>query len=145
MKLEKIEADKRNVYGRVREKMEMLESYIKRDIENFSFMRLDADNDWKPIKDKDRYDRITKHIESLKEVLNEIDKRATNTENLISGSQKELLSTITNIINETVIPKKVDKAEEIGMLFFQQLLTDPEKAVNSLNALLPLIDKIEQS
>jgi|GEM_PF-4699651 len=83
--------------------------------------------------------------EKTKEVLNEIDKRATNTENLISGSQKELLSTITNIINETVIPKKVDKAEEIGMLFFQQLLTDPEKAVNSLNALLPLIDKIEQS
>ncbi len=74
MNLEKLELDKRNMYGRVREKMEMLESYIKRDIENFSFMRLDADNDWKPIKDKDRYDRITKHIESLKEVLNEIPK-----------------------------------------------------------------------
>ncbi len=74
MNLEKLELDKRNMYGRVREKMEMLESYIKRDIENFSFMRLDADNGWKPIKDKDRYDRITKHIESLKEVLNEIPK-----------------------------------------------------------------------
>ena len=76
----------------------------------------------------------------MKDVLAEIDKKSAVIEKTVSESQKELMSTMTNIINETVIPKKSDMGEELGMMFFQQMMTDPDKASGMMGALQPLIE-----
>jgi len=70
-----------------------------------------------------------------KDVLAEIDKKSAIIERTVSESQKELMSTMTNIINETVIPKKSDPGEEIGMQFMQHLFTNPESAGEMLNSI----------
>ena len=44
----------------------------------------------------------------MKATLAEIDKKSAIIEKTVSESQKELMNTMTNIINETIIPKKQD-------------------------------------
>ncbi len=76
----------------------------------------------------------------MKDVLSEIDKKSAIIEKTVSESQKELMNTMTNIINETVIPKKKDMGEELGMQFMTQLMTNPNQANDMMNVLLPLME-----
>ncbi|WP_420591698.1 hypothetical protein [Bacterioplanoides sp.] len=79
------------------------------------------------------------NYEKTKDVLAEIDKRAAVIERTVSDSQQKLMETMTNIINETVIPKKADMGEEIGMQFMQQLFSNPQQAGDMMGAIEPLI------
>lgn len=54
------------------------------------------------------------------------------------------MSTMTNIINETVIPKKKDMGEELGMQLMTQLMTNPHQANDMMNVLVPLIKMMEE-
>ena len=38
------------------------------------------------------------------------------------------MNTMTNIINETVIPKEKDMGEEFGMQFLQQMMANPKSS-----------------
>ncbi len=51
---------------------------------------------------------------------------------------------MTNIINETVIPKKEDMGEQFAMMFVQNLLTEPEKAGDMMKTLQPFIDMAQK-
>ncbi|MBI3242636.1 MAG: hypothetical protein HYZ49_10125 [Chloroflexi bacterium] len=75
-----------------------------------------------------------------KDLLNDIDKRANAIETVTSSSQEKLLSTVTAIVNETVLPKKEDAGEKFAMLFMQQLLSNPQGAKDMMNALKPFIE-----
>ncbi|WP_120512641.1 hypothetical protein [Photobacterium salinisoli] len=80
----------------------------------------------------------------MKDVLSEIDKKSAVIERTVSESQRELMSTMTNIINETVIPKKRDMGEELGIQFLQSMMSNPQQAGSMIEGLAPLIDLMEK-
>jgi uncharacterized protein YjaZ len=82
---------------------------------------------------------MMEYQERTKEVLAEIDKKSEVIERTVSESQRQLMSTMTNIINETVIPKKVDVGEQLGMQFMQQMFTNPEKANEMMGGLAQIM------
>jgi len=86
---------------------------------------------------------MSEYQERTKEVLAEIDKKSAVIERTVSESQRQLMDTMTNIINETIIPKKKDMGEEFGMQFMQQLMANPNEAGNMMNALEPLMKMAE--
>ena len=86
---------------------------------------------------QDNYDKT-------KELLAEIDKKAAVIDSVVQRNQEQMMSTITNIVNETVIPKKRDFGEEIGAQFVMGLLSNPEQAQASLNNLGALAELIEK-
>lgn len=49
---------------------------------------------------------MSEYQERTKEVLAEIDKRSAVIERTVSESQRQLMDTMTNIINETILPKE---------------------------------------
>ncbi|MCV6608603.1 MAG: hypothetical protein OIF32_10350 [Campylobacterales bacterium] len=79
-----------------------------------------------------------------KEVLADIDKKSAIIERTVSESQKQLMDTMTNIINETVIPKEKNMGEEFGMQFMNQLMSNPSQANDMMGALEPLLKMAEQ-
>lgn len=86
---------------------------------------------------QDNYDKT-------KELLAEIDKKAAVIDSVVQKNQEQMMTTLTNIVNETVLPKKRDLGEEIGAQFIMGLLGNPEQAqnsINSLSALAELMDK----
>lgn len=80
----------------------------------------------------------------MKDVLSEIDKKSAVIERTVSESQRELMSTMTNIINETVIPKKRDMGEELGIQFIQSMMTNPQQAGSMIEGLAPLMALMEK-
>ena len=72
-------------------------------------------------------DRMREHYEKTKDVLAEIDKRAAVIDNTIQQSQQHLLQTVTTLLNETVIPKKPDMGEQLGMKFMESMMQDPKQ------------------
>lgn len=82
---------------------------------------------------------MVNYYEKTKDVLVEIDKRATVTEKTVTESQQQMLNTITSIINETVIPKKQDYGEQFAMLFMQTMMKDPESATKILDTMKPFM------
>lgn len=82
---------------------------------------------------------MSEYQERTKEVLAEIDKKSAVIEKTVSESQRQLMDTMTNIINETVIPKKADMGEELGMQFMQQMMSNPAQAGDIMGALEPFI------
>lgn len=80
----------------------------------------------------------------IKDVLAEIDKKSAVIERTVSESQRELMSTMTNIINETIIPKKRDMGEELGIQFLQSMMTNPQQANSMIQGLTPLIELMEK-
>ncbi|MVB15592.1 hypothetical protein D6V29_12525 [Vibrio cholerae] len=86
---------------------------------------------------------MEEYQERTKAVLAEIDKKSAVIEKTVSESQRQLMDTMTNIINETVIPKKTNIGEEMGIKFMQQLMSNPQKAGDMMGALEPLIKMAE--
>ena len=86
---------------------------------------------------------VREFYDRTKELLNEIDKRSNAIETVVTSSQEQLLSTITTIVNETVIPKKEDTSEKMTMLFLQQLIQNPKGAAEMMTALQPIIELSE--
>ena len=84
------------------------------------------------------------NYENTKDVLAEIDKRAMMIDRTVSENQQELLSTVTSLLRETVIPPKVDMEEQLGMAFIQTILSDPEKGAHILSTIQPFIEQSEK-
>ncbi|EPF7755452.1 hypothetical protein ACSVMW_004518 [Vibrio parahaemolyticus] len=80
-----------------------------------------------------------------KETLADIDKKSAIIEKTVSDSQQKLMDTLTNILNETVIPKKVDAKEQFGMQVMQQLLQSPENGMENIERLATLMQKVQLS
>ena len=79
--------------------------------------------------------------EKTKDVLSEIDKRAAVIEKTVLDSQERLLGTLTNIVNETVIPKKQDVSEQMGIMLMQKFLEDPSSAASMMEIMQGFSDQ----
>jgi len=88
---------------------------------------------------------MSEYQERTKEVLAEIDKKSAIIERTVSESQRQLMDTMTNIINETIIPKKKDMGEEFGMQFMQQMMADPSKSGDMIGMLGPLMKLAQEN
>ena len=82
---------------------------------------------------------MSEYQERTKEVLAEIDKKSAIIERTVSESQKQLMDTMTNIINETIIPKKKDMGEEFGMQFMKKMMENPSQSGDMMAMLEPLM------
>ena len=89
-------------------------------------------------------DTMADQYEKTKSVLAEIDKRATVTETKVTESQDKLLSTFTKLIDETLIPKKVDKGEQLGMWLMQTMAQNPDTAQKIIDMMTGLMEKTGQ-
>lgn len=87
---------------------------------------------------------LQENYEKTKELLAEIDKKAAVIDSVVQRNQEQMMSTITNIVNETVIPKKRDFGEEIGAQFVMGLLSNSEQAQASLNNLEALAELMQK-
>lgn len=76
----------------------------------------------------------------MKATLAEIDKKSAIIEKTVSESQKDLMNTMTNIINETIIPKKQDMEEQFAVMFMNQLFSNPHEANSIVDAMKPIIE-----
>lgn len=85
---------------------------------------------------------MAEYQDKTKDVLAEIDKRAAVIERTVTESQRHLMDTMTNIINETVIPKKPDAGEQMGLQFMQQMLANPAQAGESMKGLAEIMEII---
>ncbi len=84
------------------------------------------------------------YYEKTKDVLAEIDKRATVTERSVTDSQRQLLDTVTNLLNETVVPAKPDFGEQMMAEFLQNMMKEPAKA-NEFMAVLQSLAEISHA
>ena len=82
---------------------------------------------------------MQEQYDKTKDVLAEIDKRATVTEKAVNESQDKILSTINKIVDESIITKKQDLGDQLGMLFMQLIREDPERGEKLIESLKPLI------
>ena len=87
---------------------------------------------------------MSSYQSKTKEVLAEIDKKSAVIEKTVSESQRELMTTMTRIINETIIPPKRDMGEELGMQFMQTILTNPNQAGSIMQLLEPFMRMAEE-
>ena len=87
---------------------------------------------------------MSEYQERTKEVLAEIDKKSAVIETTVSESQRQLLDTVTNLLNETIIPKKIDLGEQFGLQLMQQLITNPDQAEGMMKALGPFMELGQQ-
>ena len=71
------------------------------------------------------------NYEKTKDVLGEIDKKATVIESVVAENQRELLDTVKRL----AIPERPDIGEEIGAEFLKTLLQDPDR----FNAMIPTL------
>ncbi len=87
---------------------------------------------------------MREYQDRTKEVLAEIDKKSAVIERTVSESQKQLMDVMTNIINETVIPKKVDMGEQMGAQFFQSFMKNPQKGAEMIQGLTEVMKTIDR-
>jgi len=73
--------------------------------------------------------------DKTKDALAQVDKKAEVIESVVQRNQEQLMNTVTNLLNETVIPKKPDMNEQIGMQLMTGLLQDPSKMAENLQSL----------
>lgn len=88
-------------------------------------------------------DRMREHYEKVKDVLSSIEIKGATTEQTVRISQEHLITTITNLINEMIIPKKQDMGDQISLLVAQSLLDDPtgaEKRIQSIPGIMQLVN-----
>ena len=76
------------------------------------------------------------NYEKTKDVLGEIDKKATVIEKVVADNQRELLETVKKL----VIPEKPDPGEEIGLEFLKAMVQDPDR----FNTMIPTLIQLSQ-
>lgn len=85
------------------------------------------------------------NYEKTQALLAEIDKKAAVIDSVVQRNQEQMMNTLTNIVNEAVIPKKRNYGEEIGAQFILGLLSgNPESAQNSISTLGALAELMEK-
>jgi len=83
--------------------------------------------------------------DKTKDALAQIDKKAEIIDNVVQRSQEQLINTVTNILNETIIPKKPDAGEEFGVRFLNSLFENPSTANENMKMLMSLANEVEKS
>ena len=76
------------------------------------------------------------NYEKTKDVLSEIDKKATVIESVVAENQRELLETVKRL----AIPEKPDIGEEIGVEFLKTMMQDPDK----FSAMIPTLMELSK-
>ena len=84
---------------------------------------------------------MQEQYDKTKDVLAEIDKRAAVTEKAVNESQNKILSTINKIVDESIITKKQDLGDQLGMMFMQLIIQDPERGEKLFETLKPSITR----
>ncbi len=77
--------------------------------------------------------------DKTKDVLAEIDKRATLTEKTVNENQEKVLSAFNKIVDETIIPKKQDLEDQLRLMFMELIMQDPERGEKLFESIKPLI------
>lgn len=88
---------------------------------------------------------LQENYEKTKELLAEIDKKAAVIDSVVQKNQEQMMNTLTNIVNETVIPKKPNYGEQLGVEFLKGFISNPESmqsSIEGLNALKDFADKL---
>ena len=88
---------------------------------------------------------LQENYDKTKELLAEIDKKAAVIDSVVQRNQEQMMTTLTNIVNETVIPKKPDFGEQLGMEFLKGMMANPasmSSSIEGLGALMEMADKM---
>ncbi|MGB8353693.1 MAG: hypothetical protein WCD79_07395 [Chthoniobacteraceae bacterium] len=85
-------------------------------------------------------DRMRDHYDRMKDVLAAIELRSSGIEQTVRLSQDHLLSTITNLVNETIIPKRPEMGEQLGMQFMQAMMQNPSQSGDMMKFLKDLAE-----
>ena len=88
---------------------------------------------------------LQENYDKTKELLAEIDKKAAVIDSVVQRNQEQMMTTLTNIVNETVIPKKPDIGEQLGMEFLKGMMANPtsmSSSIEGLSALMEMADKM---
>lgn len=80
------------------------------------------------------------NYEKTQELLAEIDKKAAVIDSVVQKNQEQMMSTLTNIVNETIIPKKPNFGEQIGADLLKSAITSPENFKNFVEGFSALKD-----
>ena len=87
---------------------------------------------------------LQKSYNDTKDLLAEIDKKAAVIDSVVHKEQEQLMTTLTNIVNETAIPKKKDLGEEIGMQIITDMIKNPDQAQGTIKGLETLAELLEK-
>ena len=82
--------------------------------------------------------------DKIKDSLAQIDKKSEIIENVTQRNQEQLISTMTNLLNETIIPKKPNVSEEMGAQFLASLLQNPSGAIENIKAIGEVAAEMEK-
>jgi hypothetical protein len=85
-------------------------------------------------------DRMQQQYERTKDLLAQVDSKAQSIDQSVKGAQERLLDTVTGLINQAYIPKKPDAGEQMGLMFLQAMLQNPDGADKMAKAMQPLIE-----
>ncbi|MBE5874182.1 MAG: hypothetical protein E7287_07200 [Lachnospiraceae bacterium] len=88
---------------------------------------------------------LQENYDKTKELLAQIDKKAAVIDSVVQRNQEQMMTTLTNIVNETVLPKKPDYGEQLGVEFMKGLMANPSAmsdSIEGLNALLQMAEKM---
>ena len=86
---------------------------------------------------QDNYDKT-------KELLAEIDKKAAVIDSVVQRNQEQMMNTLTNIVNETVLPPKRNIGEELGAQILMNMFQNPDQAQSSITNLGALAELMEK-
>ena len=87
---------------------------------------------------------LRENHDKTKELLADIDKKAAVIDSVVQRNQEQMMSTLTNIVNETVIPKKPNYGEQLGVEFLKGVLLNPDSMTSSIKGLNALIEITEK-
>ncbi len=82
---------------------------------------------------------IQEQYDKTKDVLAEIDKRSTITENTVNESLKKILGTTNKTVDEYIVGKNQDLGDQLEFMLMQLIKQDPERAEKLFESLKPLI------
>ena len=88
---------------------------------------------------------LQENYDKTKELLAEIDKKAAVIDSVVQRNQEQMMNTLTNIVNETVIPKKPNYGEQLGVEFLKGMISNPasmSSSIEGLNALMEMAEKL---
>ena len=87
---------------------------------------------------------LQENYEKTKELLAEIDKKAAVIDSVVQRNQEQMMNTLTNIVNETVIPKKPNYGEQLGVEWLKGMLANPGSMKSSIEGLSALKEFADQ-
>lgn len=79
------------------------------------------------------------NYERTKTVLSKIEEKSAVVETTVTTAQKQLLDTVTKILEETAIPQKTSPDEQMGMVLLQMMSQDPKSFATLMETFKPMM------